>query len=266
MVTASETILELREIHVVKGGARILQNLSWTVRRGEHWALIGANGSGKTSALRIVSGNDWPTSGAVAVLGERFGSVNLRELRKRIGWVSSAAQERLPDEDTALQVAVSGQFAAYSLDFDTPPPEAWGRAREELAGVGCAALAERKYGTLSQGERQKVMIARALMARPQLLILDEPCTGLDPASRESLLETLQRLGENPAGPTLIFVTHHIEEIFPAVTRVLALKGGRAAACGAKEEVLTGATLSEIFSLPLAVETTHCRYWPRVIHP
>lgn len=263
IMNTHDLILQMNGVHFSRAGTQILQDLSWTIRTGEHWALIGANGCGKTTSLRIASGTEWPSSGYVSLLGKRFGNVDLRELRKQIGWVSAAAADKIPHGDTTLEVVVSGLFASFSL-FETPPHEAWAVARQHLADFNCARLADRKFGVLSQGERQKVMIARALMASPRLLILDEPCGGLDLSSRESLLETIEVLMQKASGPTIVFVTHHIEEICPSTTHVIALKNGQVHTIGSKPKVLTGDVLSDVFDLNICIDPSGGRYWPRIL--
>ncbi len=256
------TLLRLDNVSVRRGRREILSGVSWTIEHGRHWALLGPNGAGKTTLLKIITGYEWVTDGSVEVLGEPFGQCNIPELRKRIGWVSSALQQGLPERDTAIEIAASGIEASLGLYRDFSPAE-FDRAAEALRSLGCESAARQSYATLSQGERQRVVIARALVNRPRLLILDEPCAGLDPMARESFLRDLGRLAARPEAPGMILVTHHIEEIGPWVSDVLVLRNGRVLAAGPKAEVLTPVTLGEAFGCPCTVENDHDRYHLRL---
>ena len=228
------------------------------MRRGEHWAILGANGSGKTSLLSALTGYLTPSAGDIEVLGQRFGASNWPALRKRIGMVSSSIRQLMPDAEPALLSVLSGRYAM--IDFwGTPNKADVHKARRILRQIEGAHLAERPWIFLSQGERQRVLIGRALMAEPELLILDEPCAGLDPAAREQFLQFLQRLGKEKTAPTLIFVTHHVEEIMPAFNRVLLLKSGRTFAAGKKEAILTSENLSETFQAKIQLISSRGRY-------
>jgi iron complex transport system ATP-binding protein len=243
-------ILELSGIAFVRDGVTILDGVDWRVRKGEHWAVLGANGSGKTTLLKIITAYEWPTRGTVEVLGRHFGECDVRALRKEIGWVSSSLEHRLPGHDAAVDVVMSGLEASLGIYRPFGIVER-AKGLAALAAMGAAQLAPKRYGILSQGEQQRVLIARALVAGPALLILDEPCAGLDPAARARFLDDLEKLGAN-GGPGMILVTHHIEEIGPWVNRVLALKDGRVMASGEPEHVLRGEVLSELFSMRCAV--------------
>lgn len=255
---ASQPILEVRDLTVRRGATTILDRVSWQVHRGEHWVILGANGSGKTSLLSAVTGYLTPTSGTISALGRRYGRADWRELRKRIGLVSSSIRQMMADSEPALESVISGKYAI--IDF-------WGRATAAdslraariLRQIECPYLALRPWQVLSQGERQRVLIGRALMADPPLLILDEPCAGLDPAAREHFLQFLERLGRRKRSPTLVLVSHHVEEIMPVFLRVLVLKGGRVLAAGAKSEVMTAARLSEAFGTPMRLHHRAGRY-------
>lgn len=251
-------LLEVRDLTIRRGDTTILDRVSWAVQRGEHWVILGANGSGKTSLLSALTGYLTPTAGEVAVLGERFGESDWRELRTRIGLVSSSIRQMMPDAEPALATVVSGKYAM--IDY-------WGRvssadravALRLLRQVEAEHLAERRWEVLSQGERQRVLIGRALMSRPRLLILDEPCAGLDPVAREHFLAFLQRLGQRRGGPGIIFVTHHVEEIMPAFSHALLLRDGRVLAAGTKATVLTSARISATFGAPLRLARRVGRY-------
>jgi iron complex transport system ATP-binding protein len=254
-------------IHVVveslrKDEREILRGIEWTVRRGEHWALVGPNGSGKTSLLRIVSGYDWPSRGTVEVLGGVFGEIEIRELRKRIGIVSTSLGERIATERfdlaPAIDVAVSGIDSSVGLwrTFDENERE---RAREALSAVGALHLERQRFERLSQGEKQRVIIARALVNRPELLILDEACAGLDPVARESFLRDLDTLAARENAPTMIVVSHHPEEIPTFASHALLLKDGRAVASGPIEDVFTNERISEAFGAPCLIERERGRF-------
>ena len=251
-------ILAVSDLTVQRGGALILDKISWKVARGQHWVILGANGSGKTSLLGALTGYLTPTAGRIELLSKTYGASDWRELRKRVGLVSSAVRQMIPDGEPALETIVSGKFAM--IDF-------WGemtaadrrRGLRVLRQIECRALADRPWLFLSQGERQRLLIGRALMAGPPLLILDEPCAGLDPAAREHFLQFLQRLGRGKNPPTLVLVTHHVEEIVPVFTHALILRGGRAIACGPRNAVLTSAALSRAFQTPIRLERRHRRY-------
>jgi iron complex transport system ATP-binding protein len=251
-------ILGVSGLGIRRGNAVILENVCWRVLPGEHWVILGANGSGKTSLLCALAGYLTPSTGEVEVLGQRYGCSDWRQLRQRLGLVSSAIRQRIPPDEPALETVVSGRYAM--IDF-------WGkmtaadrrRARHILRQIECLELAERPWLFLSQGERQRVLIGRALMARPPVLILDEPCAGLDPAAREHFLQFLQRLGGIPHPPTLVLVTHHVEEIMPIFSHVLILKSARIMAQGPIKDTLRSAALSEAFGEPARLSRRGGRY-------
>ena len=253
--------LELTGVAVVRQGITILDGIDWTLPAGGHCVLLGANGSGKTTLLKVVLGYEWATRGTVTVLGETLGRCVVQELRKRIGWASSSLEARVPPFDTAEAVVLSGLEASLGLyreftDLDRAA------AREALAHLDAEYIASRPFGVLSQGERQRVMIARAIVHRPALLILDEPCAGLDPAARDRLIKDLGRMVSGNGAPTLIYVTHHIEEVAPWMRAALVLANGHAAAAGAPDEVLTSACLSKALDWPCIVGREDGRYWLR----
>jgi iron complex transport system ATP-binding protein len=251
-------ILEVAALGITRDGTKILDQISWSVRKGEHWVILGANGSGKTSLLSALTGYLTPTTGEVEVLGQRYGSSDWRELRRAIGIVSSSVRQMMHDDEPALRSVISGKFAM--IDFwgkSTPADRA--RAMRILRQVECGHLAARPWRVLSQGERQRILIGRALMARPRLLILDEPCAGLDPVSREHFLQFIQRLGAGRNSPALILVTHHVEEIMPVFSHVLLLKAGRVLAHGPREEVLGSRSLGETFGAKATLRRPAGRY-------
>jgi iron complex transport system ATP-binding protein len=248
----SRPILELQGLCVTRGDNAILDRVSWRVEPGQHWAILGPNGSGKTSLLNLLPGYVTPGDGRMTVLGRQYGEEDWLDVRHAMGLVSSSLLARIGDGENVLETVISGKYGW--LNF-------WGRlfsddgrrARNVLRMVECAGLARRKWGTLSQGEKQRVLIGRALMARPKILLLDEPCVGLDLAAREKFLRFLRHLGTRPNGPTLLMSTHHPEEITPVFKHVLLLKAGRVFAAGALNDVLTSENLSKLFGKPLRLD-------------
>ena len=259
------SILAVTGLTVQRGHAVILDDIFWTVAPGQHWVILGANGSGKTSLLSALTGYLTPTSGHIEVLSKTYGSADWRDLRKRVGLLSSSIRQMIPEGECALETVVSGKYAM--IDF-------WGRmtaadrrrALGILRKIECLPLADRPWLYLSQGERQRLLIGRALMADPPLLILDEPCAGLDPAAREHFLQFLQRLGSGPKPPTLVLVTHHVEEIMPVFSHVLILDKGRVRAAGKKGDVLSSAMLGRAFAAPLRLVRTRGRYTLKFLRP
>jgi iron complex transport system ATP-binding protein len=251
-------ILDIRNLTIRRSETRILDDLSWTVQKGEHWVILGANGSGKTSLLSSLTGYLSPTSGTMTVLGQTFGESDWRELRTHVGIVSSSVRQMLADHEPALLTVISGKYAM--IDY-------WGSIKSAdraaatriLRTVEASHLADRRWEVLSQGERQRVLIGRALMAKPRLLILDEPCAGLDPVAREHFLAFVQRLGAQRGAPALIFVTHHVEEIVPVFSHALLLRQGRVLDFGEKDTVLTSRNLSQTFDAPLRLAQKRGRY-------
>jgi iron complex transport system ATP-binding protein len=244
-------------------GVNILADIDWRIQPGQHWAVLGPNGSGKTTLLRIVCGYLWPTSGRVLRLGREL--MDLGELRKSIGWISSSMIASIPAHDTGLETVVSGRFAQIGLKHLPkmgPSENDFAEAAAELQRLGCESLAEKPFGVLSQGERQQVLIARARMAKPLLLVLDEPCAGMDPGVRERFLAWLDNRLRDPGGPTTILVTHHIEEIVPAVQNTLILSAGRIHSTGRTRDVITRDAIETVYNTRLArVERNGGRLWP-----
>ncbi len=256
-----KTIVQLKNIHFKRNDNNILNGISWAIENNQHWALLGANGSGKTTLLKIITGYEWPSEGSVHVFDERYGDCNLRELRKRIGWVSTALEHRLPEKDSALEIVLSGIDASMGIFRDITEKDIQ-LANEALAKVNSTDFAQRKFGILSQGEQQRILIARALVNNPGLLILDEPCAGLDPAAKVRFLDDLSRLANRNDAPTMIFVTHHIEEIDSWINHVMVLKSGSVLSSGLKNEVLTTDVLSKAFDMDIFVKKEGHRYYIR----
>jgi len=245
-------VVHIDNITWVRDGSYILKDITWHVHQGEHWAVIGLNGSGKTALLKMVAGYTQPSKGEISVLGKKFGSYDLRELRKSIGWVSSSLQERLHANETAMDIVLSGKFATIGL-YNKAEAEAQEKALFILDQLDCADFAKRSYATLSQGERQKVLIARALFNSPELIIFDEPCTGLDIFAREQLLSTIEKMSLDKLAPTLLYVSHHIEEILPTFSHTLLLRKGSVYSAGKTKDMLTGDNLSSFFEAPVNVQ-------------
>ncbi|MDB6156213.1 MAG: transporter-related protein [Chthoniobacteraceae bacterium] len=256
------SILEVSNLGIRRGDTHILSNLSWNVARGQHWVILGSNGSGKTSLLSALTGYLSPTQGEITVLGRRFGQSDWRELRTQIGIVSSSVRQMMADSETALISVLSGKYAMIDYWGKVDPADRIAAARI-LRQIEAEPLAERRWEVLSQGERQRILIGRALMAKPRLLILDEPCAGLDPVAREHFLEFLQRLGSRRGAPALILVTHHVEEIVPVFTHALLLRGGRVIAAGEKSQTLTSPLLAEVFGARVELSETDARYALRI---
>ncbi len=251
-------VLQISDLRIERDGITILDGINWRIQSGQHWAMLGANGSGKTSLLSALTGYLAATSGEIELLGQRFGETDWRELRKLIGLVSSSLRQMIPDAEPALFTVLSGKDAIVDYWGNGTPKER-ARARRILQQVECEYLAERPWGVLSQGERQRVLIGRALMAAPRLLILDEPCAGLDPVARENLLQFLQRLGMRKNSPTLVLVTHHIEEIMPVFSHALILKSGRIIGLGEKTSVLKSEILSHAFGAKIKLTRQQGRF-------
>jgi iron complex transport system ATP-binding protein len=257
-----QPILEVRDLTIWRGDTTILDGLNWTVSNGEHWVILGANGSGKTSLLSALTGYLTPSEGTIHVLGEEFGESDWRELRQRVGIVSSSIRQLMHDQDSALEIVAGGAKAEIGF-WGNIPKAVHAAARKALKTAEADYIAERQWMVLSQGERQRVLIARSLMANSRLLILDEPCAGLDPVSREHFLAFIERIARGPKGPAIVLVTHHVEEITPAFTHALLLRSGRVAAVGELQEVLTSAALTETFGARMKVERRRGRWQARL---
>lgn len=254
-----QKVLSLNSVIWRRDGETILNDISWDVNPGEQWAVLGLNGAGKTSILDIVMGYNYPTSGDVTVVGTEFGKASLPEMRKRIGFVSSSLDKfhQTLNRETGLNIVLSGKFSSFGLyqDIDNASLES---AKSILSSLGLGYLADRKYVTFSQGERRKILIGRALMNRPDLLILDEPCSGLDIRAREDVLKIVKNIpSENRH---LLYVTHHIEELTSTITHVLLVKDGEVVAAGPKKDVLTNELLSETYKIPVKVYFENERPW------
>ncbi|MGC4074025.1 MAG: ABC transporter ATP-binding protein [Nibricoccus sp.] len=244
-------LLAVTGLRVQRGNATLLHDVSWRVERGQHWVILGANGCGKTSLLKALTGYLSTTAGDIELLGERYGESDWRELRFHIGIVTAAFHPSIPPAEPALETVISGKFA--QLDLWAPTTKADEKAgRKLLELAGASHLADREWIFLSQGERQRILIARALMAKPRLLILDEPCAGLDPVAREHFLGFIERLAQQKNSPAFVLVTHHVEEITPAFTHALILRSGRVVDDGPLASTLTSENLSTAFNEPVKI--------------
>lgn len=257
-------VVELVGVSLVRGGSALLSDVTWTVDEGERWVVIGPNGAGKTTLMQILATQLHPTSGMVGLLDEVLGLVDVFELRPRIGVTSAALADRIPKSESVADVVISAAYAVMGRWIEEYDPADHARAKELMASLRVEHLAGRTFGTLSEGERKRVQIARALMTDPELLLLDEPAAGLDLAGRESLVSTLSTLCSDPAAPATVLVTHHVEEIPLGITHALLLKGGRVVAAGPIGDVLTGPLLTNTFDLPLEVGHDHGRWTARAV--
>jgi iron complex transport system ATP-binding protein len=258
----SDPALRMRGVGVTRDGQDLLDGVDWTVAAGERWVLLGPNGSGKTTLLRVAAMYIHPTRGEVHVLGHRVGRVDVRRLRERVGFASAALAIMLRPDLGALDVVMTARHGALEPWWHDYDHADRARARDCLDRMGVVGLADHSFGTLSSGERQRVLVARTLMTDPDVLLLDEPSAGLDLAAREELVAGLDALAGDPATPPVVFVTHHVEEIPASFTHVLLLCAGRVAASGPLACTLTGEALSHSFGLPLTLEERDGRFWAR----
>ena len=259
-----DAVVQFVDVTVRRGHKLLLDRINWTVEVDERWAVLGPNGAGKTTLLQIAAASMHPTAGEAYVLGERLGGVDVFELRPRIGLASAALAERIPPGEIVSDVVVSAGYSVLGRWR-----EAYGRldvrrAAGLLERVGVGGLAQRVYGTLSQGEKARVQIARALMTDPELLLLDEPAAGMDLGGREDLLRRLTRFADDPDAPASVLVTHHVEELPPGITHVLLLRDGSVVAAGLARDVLTSDLLSDTFGVPLTVERAGGRWFARAV--
>jgi iron complex transport system ATP-binding protein len=258
-----QPVVEFSQVSQDIQGNRVISNVSFGIESGERWAIVGPNGSGKTTILKIINGYLRPSIGSVSVLGGVFGETSLPEVRKRSGFVSAYLDNLLVSDDNVLDVVVSGSFGATRL-WEVPPIAEVGRARRILRELGCLRFEDRRLRELSQGERQKVLIGRSLMADPALLTFDEPCAPLDLGSREAFLKGIEVIARDRESLAMIYVTHRIDEIPSCFTKALLLKKGRVLAQGNMEKVITGENLSRCFGLNVEVRRWRERMYPVVV--
>lgn len=259
-----DLLIDFRDVSLRRGGRVLVGPLDWAVELDERWVVIGPNGAGKTSLLRIAAAAEHPSSGIAFVLGERLGRVDVTDLRARIGLSSSALAQRIPGDELVSDLVVSAGYAVLGRWRERYEDVDYQRAVDMLESLGAEHLAERSYGTLSEGERKRVLIARALMTDPELLLLDEPAAGLDLGGREELLARLTDLAADPDAPALVLVTHHVEEVPPGFSHGLLLSEGKVVAAGLLPDVLTAENLSAAFGQRIALEAIDGRYFARRI--
>ena len=257
------SVLRVQNATFVRNGRRILKGISWGVVQGQHWCVLGPNGCGKTSLINLITGYDTATEGEIQVGGETFGQSDWREVRKKVGLVTNTLTTYIEGGEPVLHVIASGRDAKLNL-WQDPSPVLKRQAATLLKGVGCDYLKKSFWGTLSQGEKQKVLICRALMAKFEVLILDEPCAGLDPVARENFLDWMTELSSWPESPSLVMVTHHVEEILPCISHVLMLRDGDVYVSGEKEKVLSSSALSTIYGAPVKLSQKQGRYALHVV--
>jgi iron complex transport system ATP-binding protein len=260
----SDEVLRLRGVEVRRDAAVLLRNVDWTVHGDERWILIGPNGAGKTTLLQVAATLMFPTEGTVDVLGERLGEVDIFDLRPRIGLTSAALAEQVPPAEKVIDLVLTASYAIlgrWREEYDSADVT---RAVEILDALGCAHLIRRRFATLSEGERKRVQIARALMPDPELLLLDEPAAGLDLAGREQLVRSLGDIAVGASAPAIVLVTHHVEEIPPGFSHVLLLRQGRIVSAGPIDEALTSETLTQAFGLSLELHRNGRRYTARAV--
>ncbi len=255
-------VLEFADVTVRRGGATLLDRINWTVEEDERWVILGPNGAGKTTLLQVAAAQVHPTSGVAGVLDEVLGTVDVFDLRPRIGLTSAALAERLPRDERVHDVVVSASYAVVGRWRESYDGLDHDRAHGLLVELGVGHLADRTFGTLSEGERKRVQIARALMADPEMLLLDEPAAGLDLGGREDLVSTLTVLAMDPDSPATVLVSHHVEEIPPGFSHALLLRQGRVMASGLLEHVITEHHLAATFGMPLAVTQEDGRWSAR----
>jgi len=257
-VTAAP-LLELDAVTVVRGGRPVLSGVNWSVLPGERWVVLGGNGAGKTTLLQVAATAVTPSAGTVRLLGEDLAEADVDDLAPSVGIASAAVADLLPPGERVLDVVLTGAWAVVRRGAEHYDADDTDRARRLLAQLGCRALGERLFGTLSEGERKRVQIARSLMSNPELLLLDEPAAGLDLGGREALLARLTRLAADPAAPALVLVTHHVEEIPAGFTSVLLLRAGRVVAAGPLRDTLDQRNLERTFGFPLRLSASGGRY-------
>jgi len=252
-------VINLVDVSVIRSGQKILADVNWAVAEGESWVVLGPNGAGKTTMLQIAATLIHPSSGTAEILDERIGAVDVFELRPRIGLASSALAAQVPDGERVRDVVLTSAWAVLGRWRESYDATDELRAKDLLDTWGLTALADHRFGTLSEGERKRTLIARALMSDPELLLLDEPAAGLDLGGREDLLRRIDALAQDDFSPTVVMVTHHVEEVPRATTHVALLREGRLVAAGPVAEVLTSDAVSAAFGIDVVVEP-HGQRW------
>jgi len=255
-------VAQLRDVSVRRGGTEILRTINWTLHAGERWVVIGANGAGKTTLLQVLSGALRPTTGTVSLLDERLDEADLDELLPRVGWASAALADLLPPGERVIDVVLTACHGSLRRGQERYDAADVMRARDLLGQMGCRLLLDRPFGSISEGERKRVQLARAIMTDPEMLLLDEPAAGLDLGGREALLKMLSRLASDPDSPTQVLVSHHVEEIPTGFTHALLIREGQVVEAGPIDATLRSSVLSTTFGLPLRVLSHRGRWTAR----
>ena len=260
--TDPDLVLDLRDVSLRRDGRTLVGPVTWQVELDERWVVLGPNGAGKTSLLRIASALEYPSTGTAVILGEQLGRTEVTELRSRVGLSSVAVSGRIPGDEVVQDLVVSAGYAVLGRWREAYDREDFDRAADTLEMIGGEHLAERTWGTLSEGERKRVLIARAMMTDPELLLLDEPGAGLDLGGREDLVARLGDMALDPDAPATVLVTHHVEEIPPGFTHAMLLAEGGVTALGLIDDVITSENLSAAFSQSIVVDAIDGRYFAR----
>lgn len=255
-----DIVIDFRGVELRRGGKTLVGPLDWQVELDERWVILGPNGAGKTSLMRMAGALEFPSSGTARILGDTMGRVEVAELRTRIGMTSIALSERFPATETVADLVVSAGYNVLGRWRETYEDMDYERAADTLESMGAEHLAERTWGTLSEGERKRVLISRALMTDPELLLFDEPGAGLDLGGREELVSRLADLAADPDAPTMVLVTHHVEEIPQGFTNAMILSEGKVHSSGLIDDVITGENLSAAFAQRIEVERKNGRYF------
>jgi iron complex transport system ATP-binding protein len=258
----SAEVLRLRGVGVCRDQSMLLRDINWIVRDDQSWAIVGPNGAGKTTLLQVAAGLLLPTEGTAEVLGEPVEEADLAELRSRVGISSAAVAEQVPRGEKVIDLVMTAGYGILGRGTEDYDSFDVVRAVELLDAVGCSHLIRRRFGTLSEGERKRVQIARSLMADPELLMLDEPAAGLDLGGREEVLSRIAALARDPLSPVLVLVTHHVEEVPEGFTHAMLMRRGAVLAAGPVQEVFTEPNLSRCFGIPLIVERRAARWMAR----
>ena len=253
----AEPIIEVENLSCLSGSRYLLNSINWTVNRGEQWIVFGRNGCGKTTLLSIIAGYKSYTSGKLKVLGESYSEKNILALRKRIGWISSSFFDKYYHQESVKDIVLAGLTGTLGTDFDVADKD-YAKAKELIRELGIGSKFDMPFDMLSKGERQHVLVARAFMTSPEILILDEPGTGLDVLARERLLKMVQDLAKEQ-NTTLIYVTHYLEEILPSFDKCMLLRNGAVYQLGATEELITSENLSDFFNYPVAIDKHNGEY-------
>ena len=262
----SAEVLRLRGVGVRRGKSTLLRDIDWAVRSDESWVVIGPNGAGKTTLLQLAAAMLAPTEGSIEILGERIEDADATDLRTRIGFASSAVADQVPPAEKVIDLVLTAAYGILGRDVEACESLDLTRAVELLDALGCAHLIRRRFVTLSEGERKRVQIARALMPDPEVLLLDEPAAGLDLGGREDLVRRLGMLARDPNAPMSVLVTHHVEEVPDGFTHAMLLRRGSVVVAGPLAEVFTERNLSKCFGVPLTIEHRQARWTARAIYP